>query len=97
MKARKPPCVRGTPQRNLDRPTSRPTNCEPLLLTSPHPSGSKPGVNPSYPWQFLPGGKHSPPNNFNGLRLASRMQNESAYEVARNGAFLKINFGQRFS
>ena len=38
-----------------------------------------------------------PPCIFKVLEMANEVHLESADEVARNGALLRINFGQRFS
>jgi len=54
-------------------------------------------VNLSHHRQFLPCAAPSAGCIFMKLELAKRMQQVSADEVARNGAPLKINFGQRFS
>ena len=54
-------------------------------------------VNLSHHRQFLPCTALSAGCIFRRLELANRVQQAWADEVARNGAPLKINFGQRFS
>ncbi len=61
-----------------------------------HASASM-NVNLSHHWQFLPCTIPPPCRIFRWLELANRVLQLSADEVARNGAPLKINFGQRFS
>ena len=58
---------------------------------------AEPDVNLSHCRQFLLCQTQSPAPIFRQLELANRVLQVSADEVARNGAPLKINFGQRFS
>jgi hypothetical protein len=54
-------------------------------------------VNLSHQWQFLLCQSRPPALFFRRLKLADRVLQLRTDEVARNGAPLKINFGQRFS
>jgi hypothetical protein len=64
---------------------------------APFMHAARTNVNLSHHRQFLPCTALSAGCIFRRLELANRVQQAWADEVARNGAPLKINFGQRFS
>ena len=64
---------------------------------APFMRAARANVNLSHHRQFLLCTPLSAGCIFRRLQLANRMQQAWADEVARNGAPLKINFGQRFS